>query len=153
MRRIGFLALIATALLLLVGGQKGEIAKSETFALQKVQKQTAFPEGYPQELTLPDGFTPKDISTSKGTSTGGGKGKREYKSYGLNKMRNQCPANILDHYKQIVEKNGWKGKWDLYDGGGSGIFTKSNMEMEVKIDDMVFNFKVKVYKELPIPSK
>ena len=145
MKQIGFLALTALALILFAFGPKRENSGVEKIAVQNTQKEIAYPEGYPKELTLPDKFTVKDIKVGDGKSTGGGKGVRTYKSYGLNKMRNQCPPNLLDHYKQIVEKNGWKGKWDLYDGGGSGIFTKEKMEMEVKIDDMVFSFNVKVY--------
>ena len=146
MKRNGFVALMATVFILFAFGLKGKNARDEKAAVLSTQKEIAYPEGYPKELTLPEKFTAKDINVGNG-KTFGGKSVRTYKSYGLNRMRNQCPSNLLDHYKQIVVKNGWKGKWDLYTGGGSGIFTKGNMEMEVKINDMVFSFIVKIYNE------
>ena len=149
MKKFGVLLILAVALLCFACGQKTKKEETTNEASTEKVAELKFPEGYPQEETLPEGFTPNNISEGEGSVSGGGMGERTYKSFKIEKMMPQNRAEMVMHYRTLTEEQEWQGNWDIFDDGlgATGTFTKGNMELEVKITDMIFNCKVKVYND------
>lgn len=146
MKRLEIIFLITMALLLSACGSNGEKkTEKEKVTVEKADEES-FPEGYPEEITLPEGFTPRDVKTGEGSVTSS-EGKRTYKTYIIEKMMPKERAMLVEHYKKIVEEQGWQGDWRFYDDGlgASGTFKKEGMEIEVKITDMLFTFTIKIF--------
>lgn len=148
MKNLRLLFVLVLSLLVFACAQKGEkkVEKEETVI--EIAKEESFPDGYPQEITLPEGFTPRNISEGEGFSTGF-KGDRTFKTYRIEKMMPKDRAELVEHYKKLVEEQDWQGNWRFFDDGlgASGTFTKGNMEIEVKITDMLFAFTIRVFEE------
>ncbi len=149
MKTTRVLLILAVALLCFACGQKSKKDESKSETIIEKVAEPVFPEGYPQEVTLPEGFTPSNISEGEGSVSGGGKGERTFKSFKIEKMMPQNRAELVTHYQTLTNDLQWQGSWDLFDDGlgATGTFIKGNMEMEVKITDMLFSCTVKVYNE------
>ena len=140
------MAILAAAVMAISCGPKSE--KNETSTGQPMTQEARLPEGYPQELALPDGFTASDINVGDGTVSGGEKGTRSFLFYRIEKVSSGDKSSLVEHYKRILAENGWQGDLKSSEPGyGSGSFVKGNMELELKINDMLFSFKLKVYQE------
>lgn len=140
------MAILAAAAMTISCGPKSE--KNQTSIDQPTTQAARLPEGYPQELALPDGFTASDINVGDGTVSGGGKGPRSFLSYRIEKVSSGDKSSLVEHYQRILAENGWQGDMKSSGpGSGSGSFVKGNMELELKINDMLFSFKLKVYQE------
>jgi hypothetical protein len=139
------LATLLTAGLLVVScGPKTD--KKEAPAAQQTVKIKPLPDGYPAELTIPEGFTTNDISVGDGSSSGGGKGVRTFATYRIEKVMAGDKTSLVEHYKMILAENNWKGEMKSPEAGyGYGTFTKGNMELELKMNDMVFSFDLRAY--------
>jgi len=140
------LATLLTAGLLVVScGPKTD--KKVAPAAQRAVKVKPLPDGYPAELTIPEGFTDNDVTAGSGSSSGGGKGVRTYTNYIIQRvMAGEKPA-LVEHYKKILTENNWKGEMKTPEAGyGYGTFAKDNMELELKMNDVMFAFNLKVYK-------
>ena len=148
MRKLQILFLLFAGMLMVSCAQKKEkVIEEEVKVVKEEPSEDAFPEGYPESIALPEGFTPSKISTGEGTVSGGGEGERTYVSYKIDKMMPKNREVLVEHYKKIVEEQQWQGEWNFFDDGlgASGVFTKDNMQLEVKITDMLFEVKVKVF--------
>jgi hypothetical protein len=148
MKNLNLLFVLILSLLVFACAQKGEKKVEKEEVIIELTKEESFPDGYPQEITLPEGFKPRNISEGEGLSTGW-KGDRTYKTYRIEKLMPKNRAVLIEHYKKIVEEQGWQGDWNFFDDGlgASGTFTKGNMEIEVKITDMLFTFTIRVFEE------
>lgn len=148
MKKLRLLFVLVLSLLIFACVQKGEKKVENEEVVIEVAEGESFPDGYPQEITLPEGFTPRNVSTGEGSSLGA-KGNRTYKTYRIEKMMPENRAELVEHYKKIVEEQGWQGNWNFFDDGlgASGTFEKEDMEIEVKITDMLFNFTIRVFEE------
>ena len=139
------LATLLTAGLLVVScGPKTD--KKEAPATQRTVKIKPLPDGYPAELTIPEGFTTNDISVGDGSSSGGGKGVRTYTNYIIQRVMAGEKSALVGHYKKILAENNWEGEMKTPEEGyGYGTFTKGDMVLELKINDMLFSFNLKAY--------
>jgi len=130
------------------GGSNKEVKTEGTPAdvTTETVKEEAFPAGYPQEITLPEGFTAGQIRTGEGSRTNS-EGTITYKTFVFEKMMPKNRAELITHYKTIVEEQQWEGQWRISDEGetGSGTFKKDNMEMEIKVTDMLFTFTLSIF--------
>jgi len=126
-------------------GPKSE--KNQAPVKQQVVKEAPLPDGYPAELTIPEGFTTKDVTTGSGSSSGGDKGVRTYTVFFIQRVMAGEKSALVGHYKKILAENNWEGEMKTPEEGyGYGTFTKGDMELELKINDMLFSFKLRVYK-------
>jgi hypothetical protein len=144
--------LTAMALLALLtscgSGSNSEANKEEAIKDVPVEtvKEESFPVGYPQEIALPEGFKPSQIRTGEGSRTNA-EGTITYKTYLFDKMMPENRAELISHYQKIVEEQQWEGDWRISDEGqtGSGTFVKDNMELEIKVTDMLFTFNLHIF--------
>ncbi|MBU1355099.1 MAG: hypothetical protein KJ620_00850 [Candidatus Edwardsbacteria bacterium] len=145
MRVLKIAVFFIAAFLIVSCGPKSE--KKQTPTKQQVVKEAPLPDGYPAELAIPEGFTAKNISVGNGTSSGGGQGVRTYATYRIEKLMAGEKTALVEHYKKILAENNWKGEMKTPEAGyGYGTFAKDNMELELKMNDVMFAFNLKVYK-------
>lgn len=146
MKKLQFLFVLVLSIIVFACGQKGEKKTIEEEVTVKVTDEETFPADYPEEISLPEGFTPGNVKTGEGSVTGS-EGTRTYKAYIIEKMMPKDRAMLVEHYKKIVAEQGWQGEWKFFDDGlgASGTFAKERMEIEVKITDMLFTFTIKVF--------
>lgn len=147
MKKLRILTILLLSLLVFACGQKGEKkVEKEEIITTVVDEEESFPEGYPEEFTLPEGFTPGDVKTGKGSVTSA-EGTRTYKTYFIEKMMPKDRGTLVEHYKKLSEDQGWQGDWRFYDDGlgASGTFIVGEKEVEVKITDMLFTFTIKIF--------
>lgn len=106
----------------------------------------SLPDGYPPELALPPGFSPRELKTGSGTISGGGKPDRSYKKFELWKMMPKSAPDLISHYKELLGKRGFEGEWK---GDGKtnarGTFKKGDQEVELKINEERFQFVLKIF--------
>jgi hypothetical protein len=146
MKLFRIMVLLAAAVVSVSCGSKQE--KNAPAAQQPAAKEAPLPEGYPAELALPEGYTANDIKVGDGTVSGGGKGVRSFVSYRLEKVFPGEKSALVEHYKKILTENGWQGEMKTPEPGyGYGTFAKANMELELKMNDMIFSLVLKAYQE------
>lgn len=140
------MAILAAVALAVSCGPKQE--KNEPAKVQTAAQETRLPEGYPQELALPEGFTANDINVGDGAVSGGGKGTRSFVSYRIEKVSSGDKSVLVEHYRRILAENNWQGDMKTTKPGyGYGNFSKGNMDLELKMNDMLFSFNLKAYRE------
>ena len=147
MKKLRFLFILALSLVVFACGQKGEKkVEKEEIVTTVSEDEESFPEGYPEEFILPEGFTPGDVKTGEGSITGGGE-TRTYKTFFIEKMMPNDRGVLVEHFKKLSEDQGWQGDWRFYDDGlgASGTFKVGEKEVEVKITEMLFTFTIKVF--------
>ncbi len=136
---------LAMAALAVSCGSKQD--RKEAPAPPQTTADAQLPDGYPAELALPAGFSAGDISVGEGTSSGGGKAARTYASYRLEKVAAGDKSALVEHYRKLLAENGWQGEMKTPEPGyGSGTFSKGNMELELKMNDMLFSFLLRVHR-------
>ena len=143
-----FTAMLFSAIIWSCGDGANTKTKKDEVSRDKVAeevKEESFPDGYPQEITLPEGFTPGQIKTGNGTRTNA-EGTITYKTFMLEKMMPENRAGIITHYRKITEEQQWEGEWRISDEGltGSGTFIKDNLELEIKVTDMLFKSTLRI---------
>ena len=133
MKKFNVILILALAFVMAACGSKGEKAAEKKEAAVEAQVAEAFPVDYPQEVTLPNGFSPSNISEGDGVSSVFGGGERTFKSFRIEKMMPQNRAELVEHYKKLVEDLEMEGNWDFFDDGlgATGTFTKDNLELEI----------------------
>ncbi len=142
-------AIALLALLISCGNNSNNQAEKDK-AKKDVPLETAqeesFPDGYPQEIALPEGFRPGQIRTGDGSRTNA-EGTQTYKTFVFDKMMPENRAELISHYQKIIEEQQWNGEWRISDEGlaGSGTFSKDNMELEIKVTDMLFTFTLRIF--------
>ncbi len=122
--------------------------KAPAFGYTEKRIESDLPEGYPEEVTLPEGISADDIQSGTGrTPTPGGVNDKVYKVYVIYKEHPKNYKQILKHYKQLFTKeNHWQGRWDNGDPSiVNGSFKKNNIHLEVEICRNYFSLKIKVY--------
>ena len=125
-----------------------EVIKNDeqsTPTVQKVEKkENKLLEGYPEELTLPEGLAMR-VSSGKGSSSGMG-GDRTFKSFYISKRSPKNVSEIISHYKKLMADLEYEGVWKGDDENKArGIFTKELNELELKISSEDFSFYLKIW--------
>jgi hypothetical protein len=150
MKKVAIFPAIALLALMMSCGNStnSEVEKEEVTTDAQAEKveEGSFPPGYPQEITLPEGFEPRHVKEGEGTRVDS-EGKVTYKTFSFDKMMPKNRAELITHYQKIVEEQQWDGQWRIIDEGetGSGTFKKDNMEMAIKVTDMLFTFTLSVF--------
>ncbi len=143
---------LAFSLFTACSSNKDENKKSEK-AVTKVEKkeEASLPDGYPAELTLPKGVSPKRVSVGEGTilSSGSANEEQKYRSYEIDIMHAKNLGELVAHYRSLLtEENGWKGKWNINEENeGNGTFKKNNITVKIKSDPILFMFKAEVMQQ------
>ena len=153
MKKLTLLLSIAVSLLVWSCGNSDSSDKagqteeqSNTVEQQIAQNESQYPEGYPEELTVPPGFKANQIKTGSGSSSGMG-GERTYKKYEIWTMMPQNAPGIIAHYKKLLADLGYEGEWqgDGENEAARGTFKKGLNELKLSISSEQFDFKLTVW--------
>ncbi len=132
--------------------EKKEVNRNDS-AQKEVENsvENTYPKGYPVELTLPEGISPKDIETGTGRNpTPGGVNDKVFNVYVIYKKHPKNYKDIINHYKKLLTKeNHWQGDWETNNPNQLyGSFKKDNMHVAVEINRDYFSLKIEVYDKI-----
>lgn len=107
------------------------------------KKEKKLPEGYPEELVVPFDLA-RRMTTGSGSSSGMG-GDRTFKSYSIWESMPKNVPEIIGHYKKLMTDLDYEGEWKGKENRAYGTFKNGNNELELKISEDQFNFKLKIW--------